>query len=249
MSTAPTNKPPMDDPWAVSAQPPAAGAGVPRKPKQTSAQQAARLQRVKAGQAKLTARMTWPLVVRMMLAVVAARVVMAGVLIAYSLEDIHLHSLLVSRATTFDQWEGALHTARGMAGLNVLFALGLALPTLLWARVRAYVAKLPGVAPHPMQRSSTQYRVLNLPAYWPPVPEGTPSWTRRIHWRVPPGIAGVFLILLLATNALDRWVLTVPADRYELSSVVDLVAAALALLCAALDLVRLREYSRWPGRP
>ena len=246
-SSAPKAAP--GDPWDVPAQPVRAPkAGVPRE-RNLTPQQAARVQKQQQAQARIAARMTWPLVARLMTLSAACRVAMAGVLIAFGLENMHLHGLLVSPTTTQDQWDAAIRTSNNLRPLDIVFGAGLMVPSMIWNRVRFYVGKLPGVAPHPMQSSNAMMRAMRVPAYWPPVPEGKPSWTRRIHWRVPPGVTATFLLFSAVANRLDHWVVKSAAGKYQLSSVADLIAAALALIIAFFDIIRLREYSRWPGRP
>ena len=255
MSTAPTSRP-TEDPWQVPA--PAAAAAKKAAPaaakpgsKKLSPQQAARLRRMRASQAETAKRITWPRVVGLTVTTATCRLLFAASLVAAALDEAHLRSLLLSPATTQAQWNAAVHTARELGiPSDFLICCVLGLPTLTWTRVRLYVAKLPGVAPHPMQKSNLQARVLNLPAYWPPVPQGTPSWTRRIPWRGPAAIsAATFVVMTILGNWLNHLLVHDQPTRYAWAMLAEYVAAALALTGCALDLVRLREYRRWPGRP
>ncbi|WP_034268173.1 hypothetical protein [Actinospica robiniae] len=247
MGTSEAAKAAPGDPWAVPTQ----RGGVPKAgvPRKRTPQQAARLERQQQTQARAAAKITWPIAFRLILAQVACRLVLAGVLIFFGFENMHLHALLVSPTTTRDQWNAAIHTSNSFAALGFLSVIALCAPGLIWNRVRLYVAKLPGVAPHPMQSTNASFRTMGIPAYWPPVPKGTPSWTRRIHWRVPPSVTATLSLLLAVTNRLDHGVIKEAVSRYQLSSVVDLIGAVLALVIAFFDVTRLREYSRWPGRP
>lgn len=271
MSAAPTDKP-APDPWQVPAGVAAPAAKktataktaavrtatgtaqrVPAKKAARSAptaanRQQARQELLKKNRARMVARMTWPLAVRWIVTSAVLRVLAAVALVLFGLEYAHLHSVAVAPTTTAQQWNDAVQSADHVYLFNFIVVIAVALTGQAWMRVRAYVAKLPGVAPHPLQSSKPMYRTLQIPAYWPPVPEGTPSWTRRVHWRVPLALEGVFLGVLLG-GALLTHVLLTPPGRYAFGAVVDLVAAVLALACTALDLIRLRAYSRWPGRP
>jgi hypothetical protein len=255
MPAAPTNEP-TQDPWGVSDRisvdaPERVGIPAPRanaaRPNRTAAQQA-RIQRLARSSARLEANASWPTARAWTLAGVGGRTAAAGILVGLGFEDLHMHSLYLSPTTNWDQWNAALHTADETGSLYIILILSAILTTQAWVRTRAYLAKCPGVAPHPLQATKEIYRLQRVPAYWPPVPEGVESWTRRIPWRVPSSITAVFLLLLLAEDALDRWILTAPGS-YEVSAVIKFAAAAVALTGAALDYTRLRAYSRWPGRP
>jgi hypothetical protein len=246
MATAPTNKPTpkneaTKDPWRTPTPRPA---GVAKK---QTAQQKARLKRAQQANARIASRITWPMAYRWTMSGAICRILAACVLIGSSFEYVRLHSLAVSPTTTQDQWNTALHTAQILNVFSWLVLLAIVIPSQAWIRTRAYVAKLPGAAPHPLQSSNTIYRIQHIPAYWPPVPEGTPSWTRRVHWRVPPTINWAVGLLLIGTGLAERWLVTGP-DRYTFFSVTEILAAALAFAGAFLDIVRLRAYSRWPGR-
>jgi hypothetical protein len=263
MPVTPTNEP-VQDPWRIPEQGPGQGhsgvpvakktvakksaakksaAARPSRPRQAAAQRA-RLVRDQ----RIAARITWPMVRGWMLAGVITRVLSAGILACFGLEYLHLHSLYVSAATTGDQWNAAAHTATELGLLNYIVILGMTVPSQAWVRTRVYLAKLPGVAPHPMQATNATYRALRMPALWPPVPEGAASWTRRVHWRVPPVIYATLFAFVLFGGLLDRLVPNGPG-RLEFACAADLAAVLVALLAAALDVVRLRAYSRWPGRP
>jgi hypothetical protein len=246
MSGASTEKP-TEDPWRIPAQGPA------RAPATKSAAQAgrtkaqqARLLRLEQSRALMAARVTWPIAYRFTLAGAICRVLAAVGLIGAGVECAHLHGLFVS-TTTVDQWNAAARTANALYPLDFLILAAMIVPGQAWARTRVYVAKLPGAAPHPLQSSKELYRAMRMPAYWPPVPEGVPSWTRRLPWRVPPAVTGAFVVLLVSGSLIERSVLTAPG-RYAFASGLDFVAAALALVGAVLDVVRLRAYRNWPGR-
>jgi len=119
------------------------------------------------------------------------------------------------------------------------------LPTQAWTRARAYVAKLPGVAPHPLQDKSEISRIIGIPAYWPPVPQGALSWTRRLHWRTPAAVSAAFVVLWGAAEGIERWSTAIPG-KYALLAILCPCASATALAGAALDLVRVRQYASWP---
>lgn len=248
MDAAPNNEQAADDPWRVSAQ--LSTAHTPgRGPRMHSPQQAARLRRIQVAQAKRAASTTWPMVFRWTFATAAFRILAACVMILFGMQNAHMHSLLLSSATTADEWNAAVHTESLMNGLDLLVLAALAVPGPAWLRTRAYLVKLPGVAPHPLQKTNATYRAMNMPAYWPPVPTGTESWTSRIHWRVPGGITALYAVLLLGGGIFASRILQSLPTRHEFLSVDEIAVAVLMLAAAALDFARLREYSRWPGRP
>ncbi|MBR7835342.1 hypothetical protein KDL01_18860 [Actinospica durhamensis] len=274
MSAAPTDKPePEPDPWQVPASVAAPAAKKAATAKTTAARtatgtaqrvpakkaarpapttanrQQARQELLQKNRARMMARMTWPMVVRWILASVVLRVLAAVALVLFGLEYAHLHSVAVAPTTTAEQWNDAVQSADHVYLFNFVLLIAMVLPSQAWMRARAYVAKLPGVAPHPLQSSKPLYRTLQIPSYWPPVPEGTPSWTRRVHWRVPLALEAGFLAVFLGGTLFGHVLVSNLPGRYQYSAVIDLVAAVLALLCSALDLIRLRAYSRWPGRP
>lgn len=252
MSTTPTNEPTSakrsaEDPWQVPAQRTArpAKAGVPQKGK--TAAQKARLARVAQANARLAAQANWPTARGWTMAGAISRVLAGCALIVFGLEFAHLHALFTSPTTTADQWHSAQSQANAFSQLGWLVLASGLIPNQAWIRTRRYVAKLPGVAPHPMQRTNAIYQAQSVPAYWPPVPEGTASWTRRVHWRVPPAVNGAFWLVMLCNALADHLVLT-GSGRYASDSALYIVAAVLAFTGAFFDLVRLRAYTRWPGR-
>jgi len=164
------------------------------------------------------------------------------------MQYLHLHTLPNSSPTAA-AWISAVHTKNYWSDAAWLTALlAMTLPTQAWARTRAYVAKLPGVAPHPLQHKSEISRIIGIPAYWPPVPQGAPSWTRRLHWRIPPAVSAAYVLLWGAAQSIERWSTAIPG-KYALLAVLCPCAAAAALGTAALDLVRLHHYNSWPGAP
>jgi hypothetical protein len=265
MNAAPTNEPgpatpgaeSADDPWRVPVGRPASAPVrkaparvpglIPGKAGNQALAKQARIQRAEQAYARLSRQMTWQMAFRWTLAGAVSRVLAACALITLSLDYAHVHSLLASKPT-LDQWDSAVRTASSLSALSWLVVFAMWVPSQAWVRTRAYVAKLPGVAPHPSQKSNELYRRMGLPALWPPAPEGAASWTRRVHRRVPSTIDLAFVLLLFPGSFIERSLATGPG-RYAVFSVSDLVIAALALLGAAFDLVRLRAYSRWPGRP
>jgi hypothetical protein len=164
------------------------------------------------------------------------------------MQYLHLHTLLGSSPTAA-AWTSAIHIKNYWSEAAWLTAmLAIFIPNQAWTRTRAYVAKLPGVAPHPLQQKSEISRIIGLPAYWPPVPQGQPSWTRRLHWRIPPAVSAACLLLWGAAEGIERWSTAIPG-KYALLAVLCPCASAAALGSAALDLVRLRHYNSWPGAP
>lgn len=194
----------------------------------------------------MAARVTWSIAYRFTLAGVACRILATAALVGVGLYFMHLHGLFVS-APTEDQWDAAVRTANDLYPVNFIIMAAMFVPSQAWVRTRVYVAKLPGAAPHPLQSSKALYQAMRVPAYWPPVREGVQSWTRRLHWRVPPAISAAFVLVLLGGSLIERSVLTA-LGRYSFASAIDFVAASLALLGAFLDVVRLRAYRNWPGR-
>lgn len=218
------------------------------KTKSAKRPSAAALQRAEKIRDQYARNVTWPIARGWTLAGAGTRGLSALFIAGLGMQYLHLHTLLGSSPTAA-AWVSAVHTKNYWSEAAWITALlAIFIPSQAWSRARAYVAKLPGVAPHPMQQKSELSRITGIPAFWPPVPQGQPSWTRRLHWRIPPAVSAAYLLLWGAAEGIERWSTAVPG-KYAVLGVLCPCASAAALGGAALDCVRLRHYSSWPGAP
>jgi cation transport ATPase len=223
---------------------------VPESTRTKSAKQpsAAAIQRAEKVRDQYARNVTWPIARGWTLTGAGTRVLAAFFIAGLGMQYLNLHTLLTS-STSAAAWTSAVHTKNYWSEAAWLTALlSIVIPTQAWVRTRAYVAKLPGVAPHPQQQKSEIARLIGMPAYWPPVPQGQPSWTRRVHWRIPVAVSAAYVLLWGAAEGIERWSTAIPG-KYAVLAVLCPCASAAALVSASLDLVRLRHYNGWPGAP
>lgn len=160
----------------------------------------------------------------------------------------HLSQLFSTRDFTQSQWAAAVHS-KGVwqfAGYVALFACAF-VNARMWRALKPYLAQLPGIAPHPgLKRELVPG--LRVPALWPPVPAGQPSWTRKVPWRIPGALSAAFMLLGGAVVLVDRWTSVSDGKFSELADQAY-AAAAMGVLALVFQLVRLVHVARWPRVP
>jgi len=218
------------------------------KPRSSKQPSAAALQRAEKIREQYARNITWPIARGWTLTGAGARILAALCVGGLGAQYYHFHTLFASSPTAA-AWISAVHTKnywQQAAWLTALLAM--VIPTQAWTRTRAYVAKLPDAAPHPLQEKSEIYRIIGIPAYWPPAPREQPSWTRRLHWRTPATVSAAYVLLWGAAQGIEHWATPTPG-KYALLTALCLCVCTAALTGTALDLVRLHHYASWPGAP
>jgi hypothetical protein len=156
----------------------------------------------------------------------------------------HLYNLLNSQTTTQDQWIDAVQSKSNWQYLLLIVFVGtIFVISRRSRRTQQYVAKLPNAPALMGAKASDQG--LQVPALWPPVPVGQPSWTRRIPWRLPAAIGFTWAIASIVADFTDQG-LKVSLNKFTIVETLYMCAFALGIISAGFDLLRVRYLARWP---